>query len=107
MCRLRHHQLLDAAHIVADSEEEGAPEVRNGLALCKLHHAAFDEYFVGVRPDGVVEVRRDVLEEEDGPMLLHGLQGLHESSLFLPHRKADRPDPALLGRRYERFLRAG
>ena len=61
VCRLRHHELLDAAHIVPDSEA-GAPRVPNGLALCKLHHAAFDKLFVGVRPDGVIEVRRDILE---------------------------------------------
>ena len=64
-CRFRHAELLDAAHIVPDAEQ-GEPTVRNGLALCKLHHAAFDRYFVGVRPDYVVEVRPDLLREEDG-----------------------------------------
>lgn len=29
------------------------------LALCKLHHAAFDRYFLGVRPDYVLQVRPD------------------------------------------------
>jgi hypothetical protein len=29
---------------------------------------------LGIRPDLVVEVRRDVLEETDGPMLKYGLQ---------------------------------
>jgi putative restriction endonuclease len=42
VCALRHHQLLDAAHIVADREEAGIAAVRNGLALCKIHHAAYD-----------------------------------------------------------------
>ncbi|MBI2994399.1 MAG: HNH endonuclease [Gammaproteobacteria bacterium] len=40
-CRLRHEELLDAAHIVPDTEPRGEPVVRNGLALCTLHHAAF------------------------------------------------------------------
>ena len=106
VCRLRHHELLDAAHIVPDSEA-GAPRVPNGLALCKLHHAAFDKLFVGVRPDGIIEVRRDILEEEDGPMLLHGLKRLHRTSLHAPRRTADRPDPDLLEIRYERFVAAG
>ena len=57
-----HRLLLDAAHIVPDGEPCGDPRVPNGLALCKLHHAAFDRLFVGVRPDGVIEVRRDILE---------------------------------------------
>ena len=30
----------------------------------------------GVHPDCVIHVRRDVLEEVDGSMLKHGLQGL-------------------------------
>ena len=106
VCRLRHHELLDAAHIVPDSEA-GAPRVPNGLALCKLHHAAFDKLFVGVRPDGVIEVRRDILEEEDGPMLLHGLKRLHQTRLHAPHRTDDRPDPDLLEIRYARFVAAG
>ena len=41
-CRLRHEELLDAAHIVPDNAPEGEPVVRNGLALCALHHTAFD-----------------------------------------------------------------
>ena len=105
VCRLRHHELLDAAHIVPDSEA-GAPRVPNGLALCKLHHAAFDKLFVGVRPDGVIEVRRDILEEEDGPMLLHGLKRLHRTRLHAPRRTDDRPDPNLLEIRYARFVDA-
>ena len=75
LCRLRHQELLDAAHIIPDTQPEGEPVVPNGLALCKLHHAAYDRHFVGIRPDYVVEVRSDVLEERHGPMLEHGLQG--------------------------------
>ena len=57
-CRLRHQELLDAAHITADAAETGEPVVSNGLSLCKLHHAAFDRHFLTVRPDYVIEVRR-------------------------------------------------
>lgn len=32
---------IDAAHIVEDGHELGIAAVRNGLALCKIHHAAF------------------------------------------------------------------
>ena len=104
LCRLRHRELLDAAHIVPDSDPEGEPHVTNGIALCKLHHAAFDKYFISVRPDFVIEVRRDVLDENDGPMLKHGLQGMHEQRIQLPAHAKHRPDPKLLDRRHERFL---
>ena len=71
LCRLRHRELLDAAHIVFYAEG-GTHQVTNGLAFCKIHHAAYDSDMVGVRPDGVAQVRRDVSEETDGPMLRHG-----------------------------------
>lgn len=103
LCRLRHRELLDASHIIPDTDPRGEPEVRNGLALCKIHHTAFDRYFIGIRPDAVVEVRPDILEEEDGPMLQHGLKGLHGQRLFVPRQARHRPDPEALAYRYERF----
>lgn len=108
LCRLHHAELLDAAHIVPDAEA-GSPEVSNGLALCKIHHAAFDRHFIGVRPDLVVEVRDDLLEEHDGPMLEHGLQKLHGTRIAdnLPRRRPDRPSMESLEWRYERFRAAG
>jgi putative restriction endonuclease len=102
-CRLRHDELLEAAHIIPDKEPEGEPVVRNGVALCSLHHAAFDRYFLGLRPDYVIEVRADLLREHDGPTLIHAIQALHGSRMILPMVAALRPDPALLERRYELF----
>lgn len=107
LCRLRHDELLDAAHIVPDLEGRGEPIVPNGLALCKLHHAAFDRHFLTVRPDYVIEVRRDILDEEDGPMLLHGLKGMHGARIVLPRAPAQQPDRDRLAWRYERFRRTG
>ena len=106
LCRLRHRDLLDAAHIVPDAEEGGEPVVTNGLALCKLHHAAFDARLLGIRPDYVVEVHPRILRERDGPMLRHGLQGLHGSRLYLPRGRDRRPDPDRLEWRYRRYLEA-
>jgi putative restriction endonuclease len=100
VCALRHHQLLDAAHIVADREEAGVGAVRNGLALCKIRHAAYDCPVLGIRPDLVVEIRADLLDEVDGPMSEHGLKGRHGQRLLaLPAARAERPDRELLDRR--------
>lgn len=104
LCRLKHQELLDAAHIIPDSDPDGEPRVTNGLSLCKLHHAAYDRNFLSVRPDYIIEVRQDVLEEEDGPMLRHGLKGMHGNRIILPKSVGQRPDPARLERRYEQFL---
>ena len=107
VCRLRRDELLEAAHIVPDADPLGAPSVRNGVALCRLHHAAFDRCLIGISPDCVVEVRRDVLDDSDGPMLVHGLQGFHGTTLLVPRSVVQRPDRHLLEVRYEQFLRAG
>lgn len=55
--------------------------------------------------DGV-ELRKDLLDEEDGPMLIHGLQGFHLKRLLVPHRESWRPDRDLLEERYALFRRA-
>ena len=103
-CRLRHSELLDAAHIIPDSDPKGEPVVSNGISLCRLHNAAFDKFFLGVRPDRILEVRRDVLEEIDGPTLRHAIQGLHGQSIVLLSRLAEQPSTVFLSERYERFL---
>lgn len=105
-CRLRHEELLDAAHIIPDTDPSGDPLVKNGMALCKIHHAAFDKYFLGVRPDYIIEVRRDILSEHDGPMLQHGLKELHQKKIILPTQRQQRPDPALLDHRFNIFKEA-
>jgi len=105
-CRLRHQELLDAAHITADAAETGEPVVSNGLSLCKLHHAAFDRHFLTVRPDYTIEVRRSILDEEDGPMLLHGLKGMHGQVIYLPREASLQPDRARLEERYSAFVRS-
>jgi putative restriction endonuclease len=103
-CRFRHEELLDAAHIIADTAVGGEPLVTNGLSLCKFHHAAFDRGFLGVRPDYVLEARPDLMEEQNGPTLVHSVQALHGSRIILPHRRQDRPDPDRLALRYQMFI---
>jgi putative restriction endonuclease len=105
-CHFRHEEMLDAAHIVPDAHPRGEPVVRNGLALCALHHSAFDHYFLGVRPDYVIEVRSDVLRESDGPTLVHGIQSLNGRKLLLPRERSLQPDQDLLALRYSSFLKA-
>lgn len=85
----------------------GEPIVPNGLALCRLHHGAFDNQLLTVTPDYIIEVRRDVLEEHDGPMLIHGLQVFHGSAIQLPRREQERPRREFLEERYALFRKAG
>ncbi|MCK4812406.1 MAG: HNH endonuclease [Candidatus Marinimicrobia bacterium] len=102
MCRLKHRELLEAAHIIPDSEG-GEPIVPNGLSLCKIHHAAYDKKIIGISPDYTIKVREDILRETDGPMLKHGIQELDNHKIILPYHKKDWPDPERLEERFQAF----
>lgn len=103
ICSLKHVELLDAAHIIPDVERDGFANVTNGLALCKIHHAAYDRNLLGITPSYVVRINNALLDEVDGPMLRYGLQDMHGRTLTLPRRKTDRPAPDALARRFEQF----
>jgi len=106
LCKLKHIELLDAAHIVPDKEEKGDPIITNGIALCKIHHAAFDQNIIGINSDYHIKVRRDILEEIDGPMLKYGIQSLENQPIYLPDQKKDWPDKYRLEERFGLFLKA-
>lgn len=106
LCRLRHPELLDAAHIKEDSDG-GLPVVPNGVSMCAIHHRAFDKGVIGIRPDYKVEVRADVLNEKDGPTLKHAIQEVHGSRIQLPRSRNAWPNLDLIEERFERFRRAG
>jgi HNH endonuclease len=95
---------VDAAHILPWSLYD-LDKVYNGLALCKIHHWAFDErllnivyrdgaYFIEVSPDAAAALALpyfsiDMLHQVAGPIPAHRL----------PANPADRPRPELLVRR--------
>lgn len=103
VCKLKHPELLDAAHIIPDSEEGGLATVSNGIALCKIHHAAYDLDLLGVSGDYIVHINRALLNEVDGPMLRYGLQDMHGISITVPSRKSDQPSREALAARFDAF----
>ena len=105
ICRLKHPELLDAAHIIPDADAAGLAAVPNGLALCKIHHAAYDQNLLGISPDYRVHIDRDLLDEVDGPMLRHGLQDMHGTEIYVPQRVALRPSREALESRFAAFGR--
>lgn len=106
LCRLKHKELLDAAHIIPDSEPDSQPTVDNGISLCKIHHSAYDNFFIGISPDYKIIVRKDILEEIDGPMLQHGLKDLHNISIQLPDIEKNKPNKNFLDIKYQKFMKA-
>lgn len=100
-------RLLDAAHIVADKDEElGQPIVQNGVPLSKIHHAAFDANLLGIDPDYRIHVSEALLSMNDGPMFEYGLKAMAGQLIKLPNRGQDYPDRDRLAARFERFVNA-
>ncbi|KAB7707129.1 hypothetical protein F9802_08950 [Bacillus aerolatus] len=66
---------LDAAHILWHSFE-GPSTIDNGLALCKLHHWAFDKGVVTVLPDKKIKVSKHFIGAENtSQTFIEGLDG--------------------------------
>jgi putative restriction endonuclease len=104
VCRIKHRVLLDAAHITPDSASHATAEVTNGIAMCKIHHAAYDAHLLGITPNYRVVINSALLEEVDGPMLQYGLKERHNELIKLPVKQKQRPDRDRLQERYELFL---
>jgi putative restriction endonuclease len=96
-------RLLDAAHIIGDVEAEGEPEVSNGLALCSIHHRAFDHDLIVISPHYEVRISKRLLQDDDGPML-ELLKTFDRHPIHVPRRSAWKPDRRRLATRFERFL---
>lgn len=87
-CRLRIITLdgasaVDAAHIVPFSESHD-DSIGNGLALCKLHHWAFDEGLLALDNTYVLLVST-AFDETGPPALL--LKNLQSKKILLPSQK--------------------
>jgi putative restriction endonuclease len=82
---------IESAHIVSRSVR-GADDVRNGLALCRVHHWAFDNYLVGIRPDGSLEVPQAAAAMIGN----ESLASLNGAKLIVPSDPAHRPHPDAL-----------
>jgi putative restriction endonuclease len=110
VCRLgqedRLVRLLDAAHILPDGDPRSKPVISNGLALCKIHHSAYDLNIVGIDPDHRVHVREDILAQIDGPMLQHGIKEMQGERIRVPHRPDHQPNVDYLAERFEAFMAA-
>ena len=85
---------VQAAHIYP-VEKEGPDDLRNGLALCRLHHWAFDGALLGVDATFVVRV----FEPGRGAKGVSDRDG--EPLAALPKDEAQRPHPLFLEARFK------
>ncbi len=99
-------RLIDAAHIVPDDEELGQPDVRNGICMSKIHHAAFDAGLIGIDPDFIIHVSERLLAIHDGPLLEQSLKALAGQKVRVPTDALAVPDRERLSFRFELFRSA-
>ncbi len=104
VCRLGRPQLLEAAHIIGDTQAHGVADIPNGLSMCKIHHAAYDRNLIGISPDFRVHIGPDLAEADDeGPILEFGLKGMHGTLITLPDRRSLHPARDRLAERFDQF----
>lgn len=106
VCDLPHAQLLEAAHIIPDAEESGAPEVSNGLALCRVHHTAYDRNLIGIDANHRIHVAERARKLEMDSHRTGLLAFDAESLTHVPRSKRLRPDGDRLSEHFRRFLEA-
>lgn len=88
------HTAVDAAHIEPWSESKN-DDVRNGMALCKMCHWAFDEFMMSVSERYTVITSRQISETPNMPGFLLTLSG---RGIILPEDEALWPAQEYLGR---------
>jgi putative restriction endonuclease len=87
---------VDAAHIIPVSDPRSDDEVTNGLALCRLHHAAYDTGLNGVRSDFRVILNDSAATRLRQVKLDGGLKRFKDALpryIHLPTVAEVRPDP--------------
>jgi putative restriction endonuclease len=94
-------ELLQAAHIVPVGEPGGTDETSNGIALCSLHHDAYDRGLIAVTPDYKIRISEPMLEAHRKAGLDHGEERFRaalQTEIRLPATLHDRPNREYLER---------
>jgi putative restriction endonuclease len=81
---------VEAAHIYPKAEG-GSDDVRNGVALCRFHHWAFDSGWLAFTDDYEI-----IVAEAPDKNGYHELKQLEGQSLRLPENEDARPHPLFL-----------
>ena len=89
-------RLLDGAHILPAAHPDSTDQTCNGIALCALHHRAFDRAFVAFDPSFRVHVNEAMAAELKAADRAGGLANFRNALLpvlGLPPDRRDRPAP--------------
>lgn len=92
-------RLLDAAHVLPVDQPGSTDATNNGVALCALHHRAYDRALVAFDPAYVIHVNAKQVTELTALSLAGGLrqfQAALKPSLLLPPDPRDHPSRAFI-----------
>ncbi len=87
-------RLLDAAHVLPVGQPGSTDDTNNGVALCALHHRAYDRGLVAFDPAYAIHVNAKQIAELTELSLAGGLRGFQAAlkpSLLLPPDPRDYP----------------
>ena len=94
------HTVVDAAHVEPWSETQN-DDVRNGMALCKICHWAFDEFMMSVSDRYTVITSHQIAETPNMPGFLLTLSG---RGIILPEDRDLWPAQEYLGKHRENVV---
>lgn len=92
-------ELVEAAHIIPVGAPGSNDLTSNGLALCLLHHGAYDDGLIGVREDYHIianDARLRALHQKNLAAGEQLLRSLVCSTILLPQNRPDWPRPEFL-----------
>jgi len=96
--------LVEGAHIFPASAQGSSDDVRNGLALCANHHAAFDRHLVHVHPSNHrLQLHPNLLRGASESAGCEAFVGSTLKALRLPSAVRHHPHPRMFDRRYVHF----
>jgi putative restriction endonuclease len=103
-------KLVEAAHIIPVASDTSTDKTTNGIALCSLHHRAYDQNLVSFDENYRIEISGATISELHKLNLAGGLAGFQnavKNAIILPADKRDYPaGPYILESRKVRLWRS-
>jgi putative restriction endonuclease len=102
-------QLIDAAHIIPVVAATSTDETKNGVALCKIHHFAFDKNLISFDTSFKIEVSSHEVKRLAEANHIGGLPDFKKNlrtAIILPSDKRDYPPSSYIteSRRVRRWM---
>lgn len=92
-------ELIDAAHIIPVADPTSTDETTNGIALCKIHHAAMDRNLISFDEKYRIEISESEIERLADANLAGGIKEFKrhlKTAIILPTDRRDYPSPTYI-----------